>query len=183
LPRPELDGAGLPDRQAFDVHYSEGAAVGYKWFDARNLAPLFPFGFGLSYTRFDYSDLSTALGANGDLVVRFRVRNAGARAGADVAQVYVSPVAGGWEAPKRLGGWKKVAPAPGAEIEVAVPIDPRLLATYDSANRAWRIAPGRYRVLLGASSRDIRASLVVDLPERTLPLALVPARTGPPLEH
>jgi beta-glucosidase len=174
LPRSELDGVGLPARQAFDVHYNEGAAVGYKWFEVRKLAPLFPFGFGLSYTRFDYSGLSAEIDAAGDLTARFRMRNSGARAGADVAQVYVSPAAGGWEAPKRLGGWSKVELAAGAETDVVVRIDPRLLATYDAANRVWRIARGRYRVLLGASSRDIRASAIVDLPERTLPLAFVP---------
>jgi beta-glucosidase len=175
LPRPELDGAGLPDRQAFDVHYSEGAAVGYKWFDARNLDPLFPFGFGLSYTRFDYADLTAATDERGDLVVSFRVRNSGARAGMDTPQIYIAPVAGGWEAPKRLGGWRKVGLASGAETEATVRIDPRLLATYDGANRVWRIAPGEYRVLLGASSRDIRATTVVDLSARTLSVALTVA--------
>jgi beta-glucosidase len=181
LPRPELDGVGLPARQPFDVHYREGAAVGYKWFEARNLEPLFPFGFGLSYTRFEHSALSANVDG-GDLVVRFHTRNAGARAGADVAQIYVSPVEGGWEAPKRLGGWSRIELAPGAEKDVAVRVDPRLLATYDAAHRVWRIAPGRYRVQLGASSRDIRASVVVELPERTLPLAFVAPRTEPP-EH
>jgi beta-glucosidase len=175
LPRRELDGAGAPDRQAFDVQYSEGAAVGYKWFDARNLDPLFPFGFGLSYTRFDYADLNAATDERGDLVVHFRVRNSGARAGMDTPQIYITPVAGGWEAPKRLGGWRKVDLASGAETEATVRIDPRLLAMYDGANRVWRIAPGEYRVLLGASSRDIRATTVVDLPARTLSLALTGA--------
>jgi beta-glucosidase len=128
----------------------------------------------LSYTRFDYSGLSAQIDAAGDLAASFRMRNSGARAGADVAQIYVSPVVGGWEAPKRLGGWTRIELAPGGETDAVVRIDPRLLATYDAADRVWRIAPGRYRVLLGASSHDIRASVVVDLPERTLPLAFVP---------
>ncbi|HVY84762.1 MAG TPA: glycoside hydrolase family 3 protein, partial [Caulobacterales bacterium] len=90
-PHPRLDGEGVAPNTQFTVTYSEGAAVGYKWFDARRLEPLYPFGYGLSYTHFAHSDLNAAL--NGDaLQVSFTVRNTGDRAGADVAQVYVSPL-------------------------------------------------------------------------------------------
>lgn len=151
-----------------EVAYSEGATVGYKWHDAKRLDPLFPFGYGLSYTSFAYDDLRARL-KGGDLIVTFRVRNTGARSGMDVPQVYVSPEAGGWEAPKRLGGWKKVRLEPGASAQVQVRIDPRLLSVFSSAQGGWRLASGQYKVQVGASSRDLKLAASVRLPERRLP--------------
>jgi beta-glucosidase len=176
LPRPVRPGTGLADKQMFSIDYSEGAAVGYKWFDAHNLQPLFPFGFGLSYTRFDYGPATATANPDGTVSVQFAVRNAGQRPGKDVAQVYVSPATRGWEAPKRLGGFQKVDLAPGAAQTVSVTIDPRLLATFDNASQQWRIAPGSYRVLIGESSRDIRQTVAVNLPGLTLPSNWRPAR-------
>lgn len=151
-----------------DVVYKEGATVGYKWFDAKGIAPLFPFGHGLSYTRF-VSDSLRATAAGGVLTATFSVRNAGARAGASVPQLYVAPVAGGWEAPKRLAAFTKVALAPGARKAVTLTVDPRLLATWDEAHHRWHIAGGTYKVMLADSARDIRQTVTVTLPERTLP--------------
>jgi beta-glucosidase len=151
-----------------DVVYKEGATVGYKWFDAKGIAPLFPFGHGLSYTRF-VSDSLRATAAGGVLTVTFSVRNTGARAGASVPQLYVAPVAGGWEAPKRLAAFTKVALAPGARKAVTLTVDPRLLATWDEAHHRWHIAGGAYKVMLADSARDIRQTVTVTLPERTLP--------------
>ena len=107
LARPALTTTDAAGKKTGNVSYAEGATVGYKWHDAKKLPPLFPFGFGLSYTRFEHSGLAVRLEGQ-DLVVKFRVRNVGQRAGKDVPQIYVSPVAGGWEAPKRLGAWRKV---------------------------------------------------------------------------
>ena len=153
----------------FSIDYSEGAAVGYKWFDARKLEPLFPFGHGLSYTRFAYSRLkaapSTARGSA--ITVSFTVRNTGRVAGMDVPQIYVAPAGGGWEAPKRLGGFKKISLAPGESRIVTLGVDPRLLATF-SGNQ-WRIAGGQYRVMLGASSRDLREEATVRVRASTMP--------------
>lgn len=168
LPRPALDGEGLPDNTRFDVTYSEGAAVGYRWLDANGLEPRFPFGHGLSYTDFAYSDL-TAEQVGGELRVRFKVRNTGGRAGADVPQVYVGPAEGGWEAPRRLAGFARVTLEPGAEGDVEVTVDPRLLATYDSEAGGWVRPAGDYRLWLGASSRDLGQPVTVTLPARTLP--------------
>jgi beta-glucosidase len=86
-----------------------------------------------------------------------------------VGQIYVSPANGGWEAPKRLVGFAKVDLAPGASKTVDVEVDPRLLATFDEAGHAWRIAPGSYTVMLGASSRDLRSNTTVNLPGVSLP--------------
>jgi len=167
LPRPALPGAGLKEGEPFAVDYSEGAAVGYKWFDARRLEPLYPFGHGLSYTRFTHSGL-VAGSRGGRLTVRFQVRNAGARRGSDVPQIYVAaPRAAGWEAPKRLAGFSKVDLAPGAATTVSLTVDPRLLATFSGGH--WHIAAGDYRVVLARSAGDPGEAVAVHLPAATLP--------------
>jgi beta-glucosidase len=173
LARPELIETDAAGDNTGKVNYPQGAAVGYKWYDARKLPPLFPFGFGLSYTRFEHSALAARLDGQ-DLVVKFRVRNVGQRAGKDVPQIYVSPVAGGWEAPKRLGGWRKVDLAPGASTDVEVRVDPRLLATFSEKGGGWRIAPGAYKVLLGSSASQIDLETSVRLGERRLPATYHP---------
>jgi beta-glucosidase len=175
LPRPNPVGEGLPKGQAFDVPYDEGAAVGYRWYDKKGFDPLLPFGFGLTYTRFAPDSLVARL-EGGELEVTFRVRNIGPRPGKDVAQVYVSPVGGGWEAPKRLGAFAKVDLAPGATQEVTVMVDPRLLAVWDTARGGFRIAPGEYRVTLASSARDTGQSMTVALAERLLPAGAGGAR-------
>lgn len=161
----EKDAQGNPTLQ---VTYREGAAVGYKWFDARSLQPLFAFGHGLSYTKFSYGDLRADVQGE-ELIVSFQVRNDGQRAGQDVPQVYVSPVGGGWEAPRRLGGWSKVELQPGASARVAVRVDPRLLAVFSAAAGGWQRAAGTYEVFVGASSRDLKLQASVQLRERHLP--------------
>lgn len=164
LPKPSAPNEG-------ETRYAEGAAVGYKWYDAKGDKPQFAFGHGLSYTRFAYAGLK-ASAPKGQVTVTFTVRNIGARAGADVAQVYVSGE--GWEAPKRLGAFQKVALAPGASKPVTVTVDPRLLATFDGAANRWKIAGGSYKVLLGHSSDDIAATTTVTVPARTLPASWHP---------
>ncbi|WP_242186620.1 glycoside hydrolase family 3 C-terminal domain-containing protein [Sphingomonas sp. CARO-RG-8B-R24-01] len=161
LPDPALPHSG-------DVRYREGAAVGYKWFDAKAIKPLFAFGHGLSYTRFASGGLKAGV-ANGAIAASFTVRNTGPRAGASVAQIYVAPVAGGWEAPKRLGGFAKVDLAAGASRTVSVNVDPRLLATWDEAGHQWRIAGGAYRVTLADSAMDVKQTVTVTVPASVLP--------------
>ena len=181
LPRPARPGTDLKEGDMFSIEYSEGAAVGYKWFDAKGLQPLFPFGHGLSYTSFAYGPITASTAPDGKVSVRFLVRNTGKRRGMDVAQVYVSPAAGSWEAPKRLAGFKKVDLAPGASTTVNLEVDPRLLATYDEAGKAWRIAPGQYRLLLGESAAAIKSSTSVTLPVLSLPASWRPgAPVAPP---
>ena len=171
LPRPKLDGDPKKPDDLFDINYDiEGAAVGYKWYDLKKIEPLFPFGYGLSYTKFAYSNL-TASAAGDKVTVSFDVKNVGARAGKDVPQVYVGPKAGGWEAPKRLAGFKKVELAPGATQRVTVTVDPRLLATWDGKAHGWSIAAGQYDIALGASSRAIASTAEVTLAARSLPVS------------
>ena len=167
LPHPVLaDNNGKP-KAPFDMDYSEGATVGYKWFDKQNLNPLFPFGHGLSYTHFSYSGLSVANTGN-TVTVSFDVNNDGARAGKATPQVYIGAddANAGWEAPKRLAGWGKADLAPGASQHFSVTVDPRLLAVYKNG---WQIKAGSYTVSLGASSRDIAQKADVTLTAATLP--------------
>ena len=168
LPRPVRPGTNS-EMDQFTLPYSEGAAVGYKWMDAKQLEPLFPFGHGLSYTSFAYGPISAAPAPNGGMRVHFTLRNTGKRGGMAVGEVYASPVGGGWEAPKRLVGYAKVDLAAGASKAVDVDVDPRLLATFDEAAHAWRVAPGAYAISLGASSRDLRSNTTVNLTGVSLP--------------
>ena len=167
LPRAKTAGEGLPSDAHFDVRYDEGAAVGYRWYAKKALVPLFPFGHGLSYTTFDQSKLA-ARGDGGELKVSFTVRNTGKRPGKSVAQIYVSPEAGGWEAPRRLGAFAKVELAPGASQQLTVTVEPRLLANWEAARGAFRIAAGAYRVSLAPTARDAGQSVTVTLAERVI---------------
>jgi beta-glucosidase len=168
LPRTKVDGDPKnPDLQ-FAVDYNEGAAVGYKWFDLKGHKPLFPFGHGLSYTTFSYSGLSSQV-KDGRLHVRFKVTNTGSVAGKDVPQVYVSPLATKWEAPKRLAGWDKVALQPGESRDVEVTVEPRILGMFDEKSKTWRIAKGKVKVVLAEDAAGTGASSVtVDVPAATL---------------
>ncbi|MTV37715.1 glycoside hydrolase family 3 C-terminal domain-containing protein [Duganella radicis] len=165
LPRPVLDGYPQVEERRFEVDYHEGAAVGYKWFDLKGLKPLFPFGHGLSYTRFDLSGLRASVDG-GALSASFTVRNSGKLRGKEVAQIYVAPLGAAWEAPKRLAGFKKVDLAPGASATATVTIDPRLLAMYDPASKHWKVSGGDYRLTLAADAgAEPAASVVVRLQE------------------
>jgi beta-glucosidase len=168
LPRPVRPG-GSTEMDKFAINYSEGAAVGYKWVDRNSLEPLFPFGHGLSYTRFAYGPIATGGIVGGRLRVHVTLRNTGDRAGMAVGQLYASPASGGWEAPRRLVGFTKVELAPGELKTVDVDVDLRLLATFTSARQTWDIAPGTYTLSLGGSSRDLRQSTTLNVSGLTLP--------------
>jgi beta-glucosidase len=149
-----------------DVVYREGAAVGYKWFDLRGHEPLFAFGHGLSYTRFRHGHLVVNREGDG-LVAIVEVTNEGDRAGSDVVQIYVSGK--GWEAPRRLGGFAKVALAPGESKRVEIHVDPRLLAEWYIDRPGWTHAAGAYTVTVGHSARDLGESVTIELPPSHLP--------------
>jgi beta-glucosidase len=153
LPRPEIPGFSAKEGTAFDVDYTiEGADVGYRWFARKKLKPLFPFGFGLSYTRFDYANLKVEGGDT--LSVSFDIRNSGKTAGQDVPQIYLTDAAG--EARMRLIGWQRVSVQPGETVHVALKADLRLLADFDATAHDWRIDAGRYQVALGTSAQDLK---------------------------
>jgi beta-glucosidase len=160
LPHPIITGQ-RPDKKiiattgsptAYDVIYQEGARVGYRWFEDQKLTPLFPFGYGLSYTTFAYENLKLT-GAT-TIKAEFDVRNTGTRPGKTVAQVYVKPPFD----TIRLIGFEKVELAPGETKHVTVYADRRLLALFDADANEWHVAEGDYVVRLGGSATD-RAAL------------------------
>jgi beta-glucosidase len=151
-----------PNPPRFDVDYAEGMKVGYKWYDAENRKPLFPFGYGMSYTTFAYSDLKLSVG-NGVRAI-FSVKNTGARAGAEIAQAYLEFPAVAGEPPRRLVAWTKIMLLPGQAQSVTLQIEPKLLAVFDVAADGWQIVPGNYRLRVGASSRDLRLAASFSMP-------------------
>ncbi|MGN7160207.1 beta-glucosidase family protein [Sphingomonas sp. SAFR-052] len=167
LPRPVIEGNPKLDRDSHPMsNYNiEGAAVGYKWFDKTDAKPLFPFGYGLSYTIFTLGGL-TAQPTGKGVQARFTITNSGKVRGKGLAQLYVA--GSGWEAPKRLGGFAKVDLAPGETRTMEVTVDPRLLATFDSQTRGWKIAGGTYQLLLANSATDIVARTSVRVAPATL---------------
>jgi beta-glucosidase len=168
LPRPVRPGT-KSEMDEFALPYSEGAAVGYKWVDRNNLQPLFPFGHGLSYTRFSFGNPVARANPGGGVSVSFAISNTGQRRGMAVGQVYAMSSTSGWEAPQRLAAFQKVDLAPGETKILSVTVDPRLLATFDETSHQWRIAPGNYRFAVGDSSRGTRPAAEVSLPGLTLP--------------
>jgi beta-glucosidase len=172
LPRPTIPAPPAQDRgqvtansatnpSTYAVDYNEGTEVGYKWFEAQDKKPLFAFGFGLSYTTYEYSGLSVDSAAK---IVRFTVTNTGKQAGTEIAEAYARLPHGADESSyKRLVGWKRVTLAPGESQTVTVPIDSRVLKQFDVANNRWNFAPGDYEVFVGGSSDStpLTGSLVV----------------------
>jgi beta-glucosidase len=143
------------------VTYAEGIDVGYRWYDAMGQTPLFPFGYGLSYTAFRYSGLQVARAGHG-AVVHVRVTNTGRRAGADVVELYVGMPAATGEPPRQLKGFAKVGLAPGASTEVSFTLSPAALSVWD--NGGWVLRPGSYRAMVGDSSSGIRAGAAFQVP-------------------
>jgi beta-glucosidase len=139
-----------------DVHYEEGIFVGYRWYEARKIEPLFAFGHGLSYTTFEYKDLALSareLSEEGRLNVEFTVTNIGKVAGAEVAQLYVGAVSPSVPRPaKELKGFAKVSLKPGESRVVRIRLTPQELAFWDVGSHAWRTEPGEYRILVGGAS-------------------------------
>jgi beta-glucosidase len=138
------------------VRYGEGIFVGYRGYDHNGIQPLFPFGYGLSYTRFEYSDLKVEPEAD-SIKVSFAIRNAGDRAGAEVAQLYVEPVKPSVERPiKELKGFEKVLLQPGESKELSITLDKRAFAYFDPTSKNWKSDPGQYEIAIGTSSRNIK---------------------------
>lgn len=135
---------------SFPIDYTEGADVGYRWYEKTRATPLFPFGHGLSYTSFAYRNPVVKGGAK--LSISFEVVNTGRVAGADVPQIYVSR--DGAAAPMRLAAFRRVTLKPGESTRVTLVAEPRILADYDPTLPGWRVAGGRYRVALAHDARD-----------------------------
>lgn len=150
-----------------DAGGGEGIYVGYRYFDKHNIEPLFPFGYGLSYTTFAYSDLKIfpAAPQYGQLVqVALKVKNTGSRAGAEVVEVYVHQEKASVDRPFReLKAFKRVELKPGETREVALELDRHSMSFWDPLVKSWEAQPGVFDVLVGSSSRDIRLNGTFEL--------------------
>ncbi len=138
--------------------YSEGLQVGYRWFEANNQTPLFPFGYGLSYTSFVFSGLTVSKQSANSLspvTVSATVTNTGRRTGAEVAQLYLGDPASTGEPPHQLKGFQKVTLRPGQSTRVRFTLSPQDFATWDSTANTWMTADGDYRIMVGDSSADL----------------------------
>ena len=147
-----------PTPGTLTIPYKDDIFVGYRGYEHTGVKPLFPFGFGLSYTSFKYSDLAIdPTGGAGDYEVSFDVTNTGSRAGADVAQVYVSEdhpsVA---RPPQELKGFARVALDPGQTRHVSVPLDARSFTWYDTKAAAWHADAGSFTIHVSRSSADLQ---------------------------
>jgi beta-glucosidase len=156
-------GAPAAGMQPFDIPYTEGLKVGYKWFDAENKEPLFPFGYGLAYTTYAYSGLKVTPSSGGGLTVSFVVKNTGKRGGQEIAQVYAALPAGTGEPPKRLIGWDRVELAPGQSKTLTVNVEPLYLSIFDEQKDGWQEVAGDYKVMVGGSSRTLPLTAPVKL--------------------
>ncbi len=166
LPRPNIPGSNSATTPFTTDYTIEGLNVGYKWYDVNNYTPEFPFGFGLSYTTFQFSNVAlknNLSASNPNIQVTFNLTNTGAMAGAEVAQVYLALPASTNEPPKRLVGWQKVPLTPGQQQSVTVEVDKNdsshPLSYWDTTSGSWLVAPGTYTVYLGNS--EAQSSLQV----------------------
>ena len=145
----------------FPVNYDEGVKVGYKWYDAEKKAVLFPFGHGLSYTTYAYSNLKVTPGKTPKIT--FAIKNTGKRDGAEVAEVYASLPASAAEPPKRLVGFSKVPLKAGESKEVTVEVNPKYLSIFNVEQNGWQLLPGEYTFMVGGSSQNIPLKQAVKL--------------------
>jgi beta-glucosidase len=167
----KLDDSPAHATQSFpgdeSVTYAEGILVGYRWFDTKNVAPLYPFGYGLSYTNFEYSDLRTdkkTYDSTEIIEATFTIKNTGDIDGKDVAQLYVSDPASQVEkAAQELKGFKKVFVESGASSRVSIQIPVKELAYYNAAEKEWLVESGVYILKIGNSSRNIKAKVAVSV--------------------
>ncbi len=167
LPHPRIFGmtyntpanGGLPEhwvaeekKETFPADYSEGVRFGYKWFESEHKQPLFPFGFGLSYTTYRYS----ALHVNGPAKsATLTMENTGQRAGTEIAEVYVQLPKDAGENFRRLAGWQRVELAPGQSKSVTIPMESLALATWNEGKESWEWQPGEYTITAGSSSEEL----------------------------
>ena len=140
-----------------DLEYKEGVFVGYRWYDMKNIEPRFPFGYGLSYTIFAYEALTIVSAADNTVKAYFTVKNTGQCAGAEIAEVYVTPAPAPVPRPAReLKGFAKITLAPGESKTLTVTLPAEAFAYWNPASKGWTTEKGKYGIVVGSSSRDIR---------------------------
>jgi beta-glucosidase len=138
------------------VVYSEGVDIGYRWYQSQNITPAFPFGFGLSYTRFSFSNLAVgAFDADGNATATATVTNTGPVAGADVAQLYVGDPAASQDPPEQLRGFQRVTLSPGQSATVTFPLTVHDLASWSPTANQWEAQAGTYSIRVGDASSSL----------------------------
>ncbi|OLT39094.1 glycosyl hydrolase [Saccharomonospora sp. CUA-673] len=158
--------AASPDRFPGGA-YDEGLAVGYRWYDREGIEPLFPFGFGLSYTTFDYDDVRVEGDGGAGTTVSAEVTNTGERTGSEVAQLYVTQPESDDAPPKRLEGFQRVELEPGQSERVSFELDERSLAHWDTGGKQWVRSAGEYTLSVGGSSQDLPLTADLEVAETT----------------
>ncbi|MBQ9712690.1 MAG: fibronectin type III-like domain-contianing protein, partial [Bacteroidales bacterium] len=147
--------------------YSEGVFVGYRYFDTENVTPLFPFGYGLSYTTFEYGEPkadSSSMTKDGKITFTVPVTNTGSVAGAEVVQLYISDSEASVKRPeKELKGFGKVYLEPGQTAEVKMTIDSSALSFFDASSHSWVAESEEFTALIASSSRDVKGSVKFNL--------------------
>jgi beta-glucosidase len=151
------------------VYYEEGIFVGYRYFDQQGINPLFPFGYGLTYTSFSYSQLTlnkSKITDDDEIILSVTVTNAGERSGSEVVQVYFQQIEPSVERPpKELIGFEKVHLSPQESKIVSISINPKDLAFYDAKKGLWKLEKGSFKLMVGSSSRDIHLDALLNIRE------------------
>ncbi len=150
-------------RNVYDVHYKEGIFVGYRWYEQRKIEPLFPFGYGLSYTTFAYSDFNTSktkFNPDESIAVTFTVTNTGNVEGAEIAQLYIHDVESSLPRPyKELKGFEKITLKPGEKKNITIVLDKKDFSFWNPETKDWMTEPGKFEILVGSSSASIEGKL------------------------
>jgi beta-glucosidase len=155
-----ITGTGFAPCEPTNARYDERLLVGYRWYDANHVAPAFPFGHGLSYTTFSYSELHASAAG-----VTFTLTNNGTVAGSEVPQLYLQFPPSAGEPPQQLKGFQKVGPlAPGASQQVTIKLSSREFSIWSTAAHGWTPVSGKFGFAIGSSSRDIRLTAIVTMP-------------------
>ena len=158
---------GKPSFKVVNVEYKEDILVGYRWFDTKNIKPLFPFGYGLSYTTFGFGKpqlSNTTMTTDGSVTLKIDVTNTGKRAGAEVVQLYIADMKSSLPRPaKELKGFKKVQLNPGETKTVEFTIDRRALEFYNDAKSQWEAEPGAFEAIIGTSATDVKGKVKFEL--------------------
>ena len=153
-------------KHTYKVKYKDGVFVGYRWYDTKNIEPLYPFGFGLSYTSFKYENLklsSDKISKKKPITVSFTLKNTGKRASAEIAQLYVHDVKSSVNRPvKELKGFKKVFLKPGETKKIALKLNWKDLAFWNPKTKAWTAEDGKFKIMIGSSSRDIKLESTIE---------------------
>jgi beta-glucosidase len=150
-----------------NLKYKEGVFIGYRWYETKKILPLYPFGFGLSYTKFAFGDLklsSAKIDKGENLTVEITVKNTGRVAGAEIAQLYVHDKKSSVERPvKELKGFRKIFLNPGESKTVQITLTPKDFSFWDINKNDWNAEPGEYTIMVGSASNNINKTAKVVL--------------------